>query len=58
MKNQALLSSTDESKKLKCRQLQFLFGTLRVEVIQEIWNRHEKLTDRQTDRQCHNIAGE
>ena len=30
MKNQALLSSKDSSKKLKCRLLQFLFGALRV----------------------------
>ena len=30
MKNQALISSKDKSKKLKCRLLQFLFGTLRV----------------------------
>ena len=30
MKNQALFSSKDERKKLKCRLLQFLFGTLRV----------------------------
>ena len=30
MKNQALFSSTDESKKLKCVLLQFLFGILRV----------------------------
>ena len=30
MKNQALLSSKDISKKLKCRLLQFLFGALRV----------------------------
>ena len=29
-KNQALLSSKDKSKKLKCRLLQFLFGTLTV----------------------------
>ena len=27
MKNQALFSSQDKSKKLKCRLLQFLFGT-------------------------------
>ena len=27
MKNQALFSSKDKSKKLKCRLLQFLFGT-------------------------------
>ena len=29
MKNQALFSSKDESKNLKCSPLQFLFGTLR-----------------------------
>ena len=30
MKNQALFSSNDKIKKLKCRLLQFLFGPLRV----------------------------
>ena len=30
MKNQALFSSKDKNKKIKCRLLQFLFGTLRV----------------------------
>ena len=30
MKNQALFSWKDKSKKLKCHLLQFLFGTLRV----------------------------
>ena len=30
MKNQALFSSKDESKKLKCCLLQLLFGALRV----------------------------
>ena len=30
MKNQAIFSSKDKSKKLKCRLLQFLFGALRV----------------------------
>ena len=30
MKNQALFSSKDKSKKLKCRLIRFLFGTLRV----------------------------
>ena len=29
MKNQALFSSKDKSKKIKCRLLQFLFGALR-----------------------------
>ena len=29
MKNQALFSLKDKSKKLKCRLLQFLFGALR-----------------------------
>ena len=32
MKHQALFSSKDNSKKLKCRLLQFLFGTLRVNI--------------------------
>ena len=30
MKNQALFSSKDKSKKLNCRLLQFLLGALRV----------------------------
>ena len=30
MKNQALFSSKDKSKTLKCRLLQFLFGALRI----------------------------
>ena len=30
MKNQALYSSKDKSRKLKCRLLQFLIGALRV----------------------------
>ena len=30
MKNQALFSSKDKNKKLKCRLLQFLFGTVRI----------------------------
>ena len=33
MKHQALFSSIDKSKKLKCHLLQFLFGTLRVKVL-------------------------
>ena len=33
MKNQALFSLKDKSKKLKCRLLQFLFGALRVKSI-------------------------
>ena len=32
MKNQALFSSKDKSKKLKCRLLQLLFSALRVKV--------------------------
>ena len=33
MKNQALFSSKDKSKKLKCRLLQFLFGALMVKLM-------------------------
>ena len=32
MKNQALFSSKDKNKNLKCRRLQFLFGALRVNI--------------------------
>ena len=32
MENQALFSSKDKSKKLKCRLLQFFFGALRVKI--------------------------
>ena len=33
MKNQALFSSKDKSKKIKCRSLQFLYGALRVKAL-------------------------
>ena len=36
MKNQALFSSKDKSKKLKCRLLQYLFGALRVKKV-TVW---------------------
>ena len=36
MKKQALFSSKDKSKKLKCRLLQFWFGTLRIKDNSEI----------------------
>ena len=36
MKNQALFSSKDKSKKLKCRLLQFLFGALRVNMFSDL----------------------
>ena len=39
MKQQALFSSKDKSKKLKCRLLQFLFGALTVKVFM-YWARH------------------
>ena len=32
MKNEALFSLKDKSKKLKCHLLQFLFGALRVDI--------------------------
>ena len=35
MKNQAIFSSKDKSKKLKCRLQQFLFGALRVKIVDE-----------------------
>ena len=36
MKNQALFSLKDTSKKLKCRLLQFLFGALRVKLFARV----------------------
>ena len=36
MKNQALFSSKDKSKKLKCSLPQFLFGALRVKIMVKI----------------------
>ena len=36
MKNQALFSSKDKSKELKCCLLQFLFGALRVNMVYEL----------------------
>ena len=37
MKNQALFSSKDKGKKLKCCLLQFLFGTLRANFVLQQW---------------------
>ena len=44
MKNQALFSLKDKSKKLKCRLLQFLFGTLRVNFFCNFIHRQHKLS--------------
>ena len=43
MKNQALFSSKDKSKKLKCRLLQFLFGALRVNFMLTKVNQGQKM---------------
>ena len=45
MKNQALFSLKGKSKKIKCRLLQFLFGTLRVKAQNlcfELWKAETK----------------
>ena len=42
MKNQALFSSKDKSKKLKYRLLHFLFGALRVNNMGKIPSRQTK----------------
>ena len=48
MKNQALFSSKDKSKKLECCLLQFLFGALRVRTASEyLMLLHKK--------QCHTL---
>ena len=36
MKNEALFSSIDKSKKIKCRLLQFLFDALRVKYMKSL----------------------
>ena len=43
MKNQALFSSKDKSKKLKSHLLQFLFGALRVKYVH--WTRRYRITE-------------
>ena len=42
MKNQAIFSSIDKIKKLKCRLLQFLFGTLRVKYSTQSFEQSEQ----------------
>ena len=60
MKNQALFSSKDKSKKLKCRLLQFLFGTLKVkikmlsiEVLGQICRPKQPMLSRSIQRKIH-----
>ena len=43
MKNQALFSSKDKSKKIKCRLLQFLLGALRVKLTSSGYVWHDYL---------------
>ena len=45
MKNQALFSLKDKSKKLKCLLLQFLFRTLRV----NMYHHHHQIFDQRAD---------
>ena len=45
MKNQALFSSKDKSKKLKCHLLKYLFGALRVNPRPELENISVTTTD-------------
>ena len=55
MKNQALFSSKDKSKKLKCHLLQFLFGALRVNGenkaihLLSTWDRAARVVNRKSD---------
>ena len=45
MKNQAVFSSKDKSKKLKCRLLQFLFGASKVNICRLIFSRCLTISD-------------
>ena len=51
MKHQALFSSEDKSKNLKCRLLQFFFGALRVEKMFPPGYIKMRI-QRQQDKQC------
>ena len=44
MKNQALFSSKDNSKNLKCRLLQLLFGAFRINTVSEMKSYEKILT--------------
>ena len=43
MKNQTLCPSRDKSKKLKCRPLQFVFGTLRINIYTITTNKTQEI---------------
>ena len=55
MKNQALFSSKDKSKKLKCRLLQFLFGALRVNA--KKGRQWEQPNFKSANKRCHLAQG-
>ena len=54
MKNQALFSSKDNSKKLKCRLLQFLLDTLRVKKGENLISNKLGKTLHSKCKCCHN----
>ena len=49
MKNQALFSSKDKSKKIKCRLLQFLFGALKIDSLMSQQSNVERSTTSRCD---------
>ena len=49
MKNQAFFSLKDKRKKLKCRLLKFLFGVLRVNMLEEQRSRDLKFSSNHND---------
>ena len=57
MKSQALFSSKDKSKILKCCLLQFLFGTLRVKDMKlSSITEQNKILDHSKKSTCDNVA--
>ena len=52
MKNQAIFSSKDKSKKLKCRLLQFLLGALRVNILTVVFKALDKETALRRGLRC------
>ena len=55
MKNQALFSLKDKSKKLKCCLLQFLFGALRVNEF-DVFNRCTSMVTVRADHQVFTVT--
>ena len=57
MKNQALFSSKDKSKQIKCHLRQFLFGALSVNIWYEAVQTHPVCSTIEVNGVCHFFNG-